>query len=64
MPVVGPAVFIGGLSFVSPAGWHRLFARIPGLRGLAPTSPPAPEEWAEPGRKKEAAVSLVKAGQP
>jgi hypothetical protein len=64
MPVVGPAVFIGCVSFVSPAGWHRLLARIPGLRGLAPTSPPTPEEWAEPGRKKEAAVSLVKAGQP
>jgi hypothetical protein len=39
MPLVGPAILIGCLSFVTPGEWHRLgawLARIPGLGQLIP----------------------------
>jgi hypothetical protein len=39
VPVFGPALFAGCLSYVSDKEWHRLFAlinRIPGLRRVSP----------------------------
>src|SRR5262249_10175398 len=29
LPIIGPAILIGCLSFVSPAGWHRLLSWLP-----------------------------------
>lgn len=55
LPVLGPALFLGCLSFVTPQEWQRLFAllgRLPGLRT---------DEAAAPQREESA--SLVTAGQ-
>jgi hypothetical protein len=35
LPLVGPALFIGCLAFVSAEGWLRLFSRLARLPGLA-----------------------------
>ncbi len=55
-PLVGPALLVGCLSFVSPAAWHLLadlLSGLPVLRRLASARPEA----------NEAAASLVPAGQ-
>jgi hypothetical protein len=63
LPLVGPAFFVGCLSFVSPAEWHRLAtlaARVPGVGKLGRWLPVLP---GGPAGKSEATASLVTAGQ-
>jgi len=38
IPVIGPALFIACLSFVTPAGWQRLLAFLPRRQVVAPLS--------------------------
>jgi hypothetical protein len=53
LPLLGPAVFIGCLGYVTPAGWHRLVAgRVPGL-------PLWPQDRTPLEEKGPAAASLV-----
>jgi hypothetical protein len=57
-PLMGPALFIGCLSFVGAEEWQRLFSllsRVPGLAWLAPPERVEPEDRTEeaPVEKKE-----------
>lgn len=66
LPLLGPAILIGCLSYVTAAEWRRLFAgltRIPGLHLLAGWLPAQAEEPGEPGMKREESASLVTLGQ-
>ncbi|MFN4260301.1 MAG: hypothetical protein ACK4RK_13475 [Gemmataceae bacterium] len=62
LPLFGPAIFIGCLSYVSAEEWRRWFAwlsRLPGLNRLAER----PEERALPKSSTQEADSLVTVGQ-
>jgi hypothetical protein len=53
LPLIGPAILIGCLSFVSPAGWRRVLAWLPGNRTAQTAS----------ATQSEQTPSLVAAGQ-
>jgi hypothetical protein len=56
LPLLGPAILVGTLSFVTPAEWQRLFGLLPGLRRLA-AAPEASAESAAPPVRSEAIVA-------
>jgi hypothetical protein len=64
-PLIGPALLVGCLSYVTPAEWHRLFGRltgVPGLRQVASWPSGAVEPRAE-GKQREGTASLAIVGQ-
>lgn len=66
LPLVGPALFIGCLSYVTPAEWHRLIgwlSRVPGLHRPAQWLLVLPDGPAAPARKEELTPSLVTVGE-
>ena len=66
LPLVGPAIFIGCLSYVTAAEWHRWISplsRVPGLRRIAPWLLAVPEVPRIPERKEEKTPSLVTVGE-
>jgi len=65
LPLLGPAVFVGCLSYVTAAAWHRLvdlLARVPGLRQMVSWVLAAPGRPGAPGMKPEQAAFLVPVG--
>lgn len=63
IPLVGPALFVGCLSFVSAAEWRRLFARLAFLPGLNRLARPQPIERPESAVKRAESVSMAAVGQ-
>jgi hypothetical protein len=66
LPLLGPGLLIGCLSYVAGAEWRRLLAglaRLPGLHRLASWLPVLPDERADAGPKRRGAASLVTGGQ-
>ncbi len=66
LPLLGPAIFIGCLSYLAPAEWHRLIAgltRIPGLHRLANRLPSQIEVCGDLAGQRAAGASLVTVGQ-
>ncbi len=63
LPLMGPALFIGCLAFVTAEEWQALFgllARVPGLSGLLASPAPAEEEAVEePEEKAETPAAAV-----
>jgi hypothetical protein len=62
LPLFGPAIFIGCLSYLSPAEWERLLAplaRVPGFRRLAQPLPDAVEQPVEPGTKRKSVTPSI-----
>jgi hypothetical protein len=57
LPLVGPAVLIGCLTFVSPAGWRRLIGPLTRISGLKRLSP------ARLAAQSTSAASLIPMGQ-
>jgi hypothetical protein len=66
LPLLGPILIIGCLSYVTAEEWHRVFAwlaRFPGLNRLKGWLPIESGEPVEPqNSKKEEAASLVAVG--
>lgn len=66
LPIMGPALFIGCLAFVSAAEWQRWSAWLAGLPGLAwlEKSEPAPDPEEKPvDVEKEAVAQLISVEQ-
>lgn len=62
VPLFGPAIFIGCLSYLRPAEWHRLgalLARALPLRRLTGRSPAGQEEHVKQAVKKNEAAPVV-----
>jgi hypothetical protein len=62
LPAFGPAIFIGCLSYLSPAEWERLLgplARVPGFRRLAQPLPEVIEQPVEPGTKRKSVTPSI-----
>jgi hypothetical protein len=65
LPLVGPALFIGCLSYLTPLEWESVVAvlqRVPGLRWLVLRTPEPAPEAGEPALAAEEAGTLVATG--
>jgi len=64
LPLMGPALFILSLSFVTAEEWQRLFARLARLPGLRRLAPPAeePEEITPAGVRDAEPSTFVTVG--
>ncbi len=66
LPLLGPILLLGCLSYLTPAEWHRLIGwltRIPGWQQLADRLRAPSEERSVPALKREESASLVTVGQ-
>lgn len=67
LPLLGPAILVGCLSFLTPEEWHRGLSwllRLPGLDRLATHWAPAQaEEPSEPAGRKDNIDTLITVGQ-
>lgn len=66
LPLIGPAMFIGCLSYLTADEWERIFGlatRLPGLNRFASEPPASPEAETLLAGEKEKDSSLVPAGE-
>jgi hypothetical protein len=63
LPLLGPAFFIGALSYVAAEEWQGLFAWLAWLTGLKRLAPEEPAPQEEPTGDRERASTLITAGE-